>query len=143
MLHSWEVTVLSKSQLTVLVVFSAVLWVAATAYIRFYPAAFVDPVNGAISFVTALPMGWLSVYLTRRIAKLETGQLLPGIAVVGATAMMIDGLVLHFAPAAYGIDDTTIRFGAAWLLWGYGVSLGIALIMAAPRHCLESSADHR
>lgn len=134
---------LTRSQLTILVVFSAVLWVAATAYIRFFPAALIDPVQGAISFVTALPMGWLSVWLTRRVARLEQGQLLPGIAVVGAIAMMIDGLALHFAPGAYGVDDTTVRLGAAWLLWGYGVSLGIAFLMAAPRHSLESSSNHR
>lgn len=137
---------LSKAQLAILVLFSAVLWVAATAYIRFYPAAFIDPMHGVISFITALPAGWLSVYLTKLVARLEPGQLLPGIAVVGATAMMIDGLVLHFAPATYGGDDTVVRFGAAWLLWGYGVSLGIAVIMAAPAAALHfrgNSADRR
>jgi len=121
---------LSKSQSVILIAFSAFLWIAATGYIRFYPAAFVDPVHGAISFVTALPAGWLSVYLTKRVAHLSSEQLLPGIAVVGATAMMIDGLVLHWVPGAYGSDDTVLRFGAAWLLWGYGVSLAIALLMS-------------
>ncbi len=51
--------------------------------------------------------------------------------VVGALAMMIDGVALRWFPGVYGSDPVVLRLGAAWLLWGYGVSLGIAVIMAA------------
>lgn len=104
------------------------LWLVATAYIRFLPDAFTSPTMSALGFVTTLPMAWLSVWLIRKLGGLQTAQLLAGVALVGAIAMMLDGAALRFFPAAYGDNDHLLRLGAAWLLWGYGVSLGIALI---------------
>jgi len=37
--------------------------------------------------------------------------------------------VLHWAPRVYGQVDTSIRLGAAWLLWGYGVAFAITVLM--------------
>lgn len=47
--------------------------------------------------------------------------------------MMIEGLVIRWAPGVYGPDETIVRLGSAWLLWGYGVSLAVALTFAARR----------
>ena len=106
---------------------SLTLWLIATAYIRWMPGAFTDPVMGSLGFVTTFPMAWASVWLIRRIAP---DQLLAGVSLVGAVAMMIDGAALRFFPGVYGADALPLRLGAAWLLWGYGVSLAIALIWA-------------
>lgn len=108
---------------------SLILWLIATAYIRWMPDAFTDPMKGPLGFVTTFPMAWVSVWLVRRLGAPD--QLLAGVALVGALAMMIDGAALRFFPAVYGTDEFTLRLGAAWLLWGYGVSLGIAWIWAA------------
>lgn len=121
---------LRSSQILVLFALSVALWVVATLYIKVYPAVFTESPLGSISFLTTLPMGWLSVLLVRFVGRLSPPQLLSGVGLVGAGAMMIDGLILHWAPELYGTNDTVIRFGAAWLLWGYGVSIGIALLMA-------------
>ncbi len=119
---------LTMAQTVRLVVLSLALWIAATLYIRFLPNALTDPLQGNLSFVTTLPAAWLSVWLIEICGKLAAEQLMPGVAVVGAVAMMIDGAALHWLPGLYGSDDLTVRSGAAWLLWGYGVSLAIALI---------------
>lgn len=124
---------LRTRQIWILVALSAAFWVVATLYLKLLPGAFVDPVRGAISFATAIPIGWLSVLLTKRAAGLSSVQLLPGVSIVGAIAMMIDGVVLRWAPQIYGSSDTVIRYGAAWLLWGYGVSFAIALFLVARR----------
>jgi hypothetical protein len=108
---------------------SLILWLIATAYIRWMPDTFTDPMKGSLGFVTTFPMAWASVWLVRRLGTPD--QLLAGVALVGALAMMIDGAALRFFPAVYGADELTLRLGAAWLLWGYGVSLGIAWIWAA------------
>jgi hypothetical protein len=118
---------LQPGQFLRLSLLSLALWVLATAYIHAWPAAFRDPVMGAVGFVTSLPMAWLSVWLVKRIAG---PHLLAGVALVGAVAMMIDGAALRFLPQVYGDSETVLRLGAAWLLWGYGVSLGIALLWA-------------
>lgn len=124
---------LSRSQVVKLVLVSLALWIAATLYIRLFPAAMLDPVMGGLSFATTLVFAWLSIVIIRRAASLSQDQLVGGVGVVGAVAMMIDGAVLHWAPAVYGDSDTVVRLGAAWLLWGYGVSLAMALQMARPK----------
>ena len=121
---------LSKNQFVVLVLLSCVLWVAATLYIRFLPTSLILPVSGSLAYVTTFPIAWLSVWLTKAVGRLSADQLLPGVAVVGAVAMMIDGVALRWFSGVFSPDDTTTRLGAAWLLWGYGVSFAIALIVA-------------
>ena len=81
-----------------LVLLSLALWIAATLYIRFLPSALTDPLQGNLGFVTTLPAAWLSVWLVKICGKLTAGQLMPGVAVVGAVAMMIDGAALRWLP---------------------------------------------
>lgn len=119
---------LTAAQTVRLILVSFALWLVATAYIQWLPSAFTDPTMGTVGFVTTLPMAWASVWLVNRVGGLGTDQLLAGVAIVGAVAMMIDGAALRFFPTVYSRDELTLRLGAAWLLWGYGVSLGIALI---------------
>jgi hypothetical protein len=128
---------LSARQFLILVIVSLALWALATAYIRWLPDSISDPVMGAIGFVTSVPVGWLSVWIIRRCASLGRDQLLAGVSMVGAIAMMIDGLVLHWAPQVYGETQTILRLGAAWLLWGYGVSFAIALLMSRAKKAVK------
>lgn len=121
---------LVRFQVLKLVLVSLVLWVAATLYIRLFPSAMLDPLMGGLSFLTTFVFAWLSIVIIRSVAGLNADQLITGVSIVGAVAMMIDGAVLHWWPAVYGESETMVRLGAAWLLWGYGVSLGIALLMA-------------
>jgi hypothetical protein len=114
-----------------LVLLSLALWVAATLYIRFLPEALVDPLRGGLGFVATIPAAWLSIWLVKVCGRLTPEQLMPGVAVVGAIAMMIDGVALRWADGLYGTDETAVRLGAAWLLWGYGISLMVALIVVA------------
>jgi hypothetical protein len=118
------------ARIAILVVLGFVLWVLATLYIHFVPRAFTSPLHGAIGFITAVPIGWLSIRLVRRCARLDRSQLVAGSALVGAVAMMIDGLALRFFPWLYSGEPEVFRPASAWLLWGYGVSLAIALWLA-------------
>lgn len=124
---------LRHQQILRLIGLGLALWVAATLYIRLLPSALLDPVQGAIGFAGSLPMAWISVWLVRRVGVLERQEIPLGVAVVGAIAMMIDGVALRWRPDLYGSDPLAVRLGAAWLLWGYGLSLGVAYLMAGPR----------
>jgi hypothetical protein len=130
---------MTRRQIAILVALGALFWLAAAAAIRLSPRGLTDPVRGAIGFLTAFPIGWLSVRVTRRLARLSREALVRGIALALVVAMLIDGAALRWAPGVYAADDTVIRFGSAWLLWGYGVSLGIALLMASRSERLHSS----
>lgn len=90
-------------------------------------------VPGIFEFVMALPAGWLSVWIIKWCASLRAEQLPTGALIAGGIAMMIDGLVLHWAPQIYGSEETTLRIFAAWLLWGYGVAFIIAMLMSRPK----------
>jgi hypothetical protein len=120
-------------QLMVLIVLGVAFWALAAAQIRWMPASITGPVLGVISFVTSVPIGWLSVRITRRCASLSLEQLPAGILLAGGIAMLIDGAVLHWAPQVYGPMETNVRLGAAWLLWGYGVAFAIAFLMWRPK----------
>ena len=122
---------LRPAQIVRLLCLSVLLWTLATAYIRLWPAAFTDPGLGRLGFATTLPIGWLSIWLVRRVGGLDMSQLLAGVSLLGAAAMMVDGIALRFWPGVYGNDAALLRLGAAWLLWGYGVSLAIALLWSA------------
>jgi hypothetical protein len=121
---------LTRVQVLSLFAVSAIFWILATLYIHFLPGAFTNPVRGAIGFITTFPIAWLSVLFTKWVGRLSADQLLLGVAIVGAIAMMIDGIVLRWFPGAYSGDPLTLRLGAAWLLWGYGVSLCIAILIS-------------
>ncbi len=128
---------LTAPQTIRLVLVSLALWLLATATIRWMPAALTDPVMGPLGFITTFPMAWASIWLVWRLGALTPDRLLAGVSLVGALAMMIDGAALRFSPQVYGSDPQVLRLGAAWLLWGYGVSLGIALLWVRRRssHC--------
>ena len=117
---------LGKVQIARLLALSIALWIVATLYIRLLPDALISPVLGTIGFITTFPVAALSVWLTKVSGRLVLDQLIIGVTIVGATAMMIDGVALRWFPNVYGTDPLAVRLGAAWLLWGYGVSLAIA-----------------
>jgi hypothetical protein len=122
---------LSKMQVVKLAVLGAVLWALVAAWIRMRPEAFLEPVRGLISFLIAPISGWLSVLLCQRVGRLSRDQLISGVALVGAVAMMLDGAALKWFSGLYGFNEQALRLDAAWLLWGYGVAFAVALMWAA------------
>jgi hypothetical protein len=129
-MESLEMTMATTARMAVLLVLGVGLWALATLYIHLVPAAFSSQFHSSLGFITALPVGWLSVRLVWRCARLDRSQLVAGIALVGAVAMMIDGLALRFFPWVYSGEPEVLRPASAWLLWGYGVSFAIALWLA-------------
>jgi len=121
---------LTPRQMSILAPTAILFWIVATAAIRFFPGAFVEPLRGDLAFATSIPVCWLCVVAVRRWAGLAREQLVAGVAFVVALAMLIDGSALRWAYQVYGDGGEVYRLGAAWLLWGYGVSLAIALAMA-------------
>src|SRR5579862_6627370 len=124
---------LDRLQIAKLVALGVVLWILVALNIRFRPDAILDPVRGLVSFLIAPLAGWLSILLCRWVGRLSSDQLLPGVALVGAVAMMMDGAALKWFSGLYGFDDKTLRLAAAWLLWGYGVAFAVALVWDARR----------
>jgi hypothetical protein len=124
-------SMLSSKQIYLLVSLGIALWALVTVNIRLRPDSILDPIHGLIPFVIAPLGGWLSVWLCKVVGRLSTNQLLPGTAVAGAVAMMMDGAALKWFSGVYGFDEKLLRLAAAGLLWGYGVALAVAVIWVA------------
>ena len=136
---------LTLKQIKILSLFTVLLWVVATSSIRCFPRSFTDPVAGDIGFAISIPACWLCVRGARRWARLGPDQLVAGTAFVVAFAMLIDATALRWMHALYSSDEAgpLFRLCSAWLLWGYGVSLAIALAMARGRPSTTSAVAER
>ncbi len=120
---------LATRQVAILAGLGLLFWIGATAWIRCFPQWLEDPLECAMTFLASIPACWLCILAARRVARLSPEQLVVGTAVVVAVATLIDAAALRWMPGVYAGSDLVRRLGAAWLLWGYGVSLGIALLM--------------
>ena len=112
---------LADRQVAILVAFGLAFWLVAALFIRL---ALFDVFNRGIGtmllFAATVPVAWVSVQIAKRIATLAPAQILPGVAVASAAAMLCDGIGLIWW-SIYGQADRLP--GAAWLLWGVGLLL--------------------
>lgn len=124
---------LRPRQVVICAALAGVYWILATLCIRLDPGGVAPGLRGDLSFATSVFASWFCVWLVCRLAKLEPHQILAGAMVVLGDAMLIDGAALRWFPTVYGVDDHLARTGAAWLLWGYGISAWIAFMIAERR----------
>ena len=120
---------LAPGQLATVVVLGLVFWFAAAMAVRIgSTAGFFGTSASAIAFAVAIPVCWLSVLFIKKVARLSTGQTLPGIAVGTMTATFADGIALTWGRGLYGSDPAMTTLGAAWILWGVGLFLLFAYL---------------
>lgn len=119
---------LRLGQIVILAAVSILFWFLAALFIQYgVPAGAFGGAAGAALFALSVPRAWSLVWTIRRAAALRPGQLLPGVAIASAVAMLCDWVALTWFPALYGQDAEGRSLGAAWLLWGVGVSFIVAL----------------
>ena len=119
---------LSDRQIAILVSFGLVFWLVAALFIRIAPfGVFERGAGTVVLFASSVPVAWLSVGIARWIATLAPAQLVAGVAVASAAAMLCDGVGLIWW-SVYGDGDRLP--GAAWLLWGVGLILFAAFLDA-------------
>jgi hypothetical protein len=122
MLKPWQVAALA--------LLGAAMWGFVTFNIHAHPEAAFAPGKGLRLLVTAPIAGAVSVWLCKLAGRLKPDQLVPGVALVGAVAMLMDGIALRWSPALYSPDDKVLALTGADLLWGYGAGLLAALVWA-------------
>jgi len=115
-----------------LVALGIVLWFLAAMLIRYgIPAGlFGSKASIAVLYAATIPGAWLLVRLCRRTGALTPEQIVPGVAIASAAALPCDGMALTWAPQLYGPDAASILPAAAWLLWGVGFCLTLAVVNA-------------
>ena len=121
---------LTMLQIGMLAVYGAVLWFLAALLVRSVgPMGAFDGISGIITYALVIPGTVPAIIAARPLAKLRRDQTLAGIAMVTATALLLDGLAHAWFPSLYGTDPALIIKGAAAIFWGAGVGLMLALIM--------------
>ncbi|MBC8161829.1 MAG: hypothetical protein H7Z42_11475 [Roseiflexaceae bacterium] len=120
---------LALGQLAMLVVLGVIFWFVAAMAVLFGSSAGVfGPTASVLTFVLVVPICWLSVLFVKKVARLEAGQTVPGIAVGVVAATLCDGIALTWGRQLYGTDPAQITLGAAWILWGVGLFLLFAYL---------------
>jgi hypothetical protein len=121
---------ISTRQIIILVVYGIVLWFLAAMLVRTLgPLGALNGYKGAVTFALVIPGTIPALIFARKMAKLARSQITAGIAIVTATALLLDGIAHAWFPALYGSDPLLIIKGAAAIFWGAGVGLVLALIM--------------
>jgi hypothetical protein len=124
---------LTAIQIVSIAAWATLLWFAAALFIRWIPIAYFG--RGALTillFIAAIPVGWATVWATRRAARLKREQLLGGVALGCAIAVLLDGIALTWTQL-YGHAGDDLVPAAAWLLWGIGAILTAAVVMVQNR----------
>jgi hypothetical protein len=120
---------LTRGQLAAVIAIGVAFWFSAALTVQFgAPAGFFGPTASALLFAVSIPICWLSVLLTKKLARLRAGQTLPGIAIGLVAATICDAVALTWGRGLYGSDPAQIVSGAAWILWGVGFFLLFAFL---------------
>lgn len=118
------------SQTIVLVGIGIALWFLAAVILHLVaPMGAIEGASRAVTYALIIPGTLPFVWLTRILAKLRRDQIVVGVAVVTAAALLIDGVVVAWFPVVYGGALPQVTNCAAAILWGAGVGLLLAFMM--------------
>jgi hypothetical protein len=121
---------LTTTQLTILAIYGIIPWFAAAMLVRTLgPMGVLDGGWRVLIYALVIPGTVPAIWMARPLAKLGRNQVLSGIAVVTATALLLDGVAHAWFPAIYGTNPALIVKGAAAIFWGAGVALVLAFII--------------
>ncbi len=120
---------LTRNQTIKLSVIGAILWFVAAMMVRFGGSA--GLLSGwwvPIVYVLTIPLS-VAFVQCGRLAGISRDQTQISVAVMVASATLIDGIALSGFPALYGSDPAIILRGAALILWGVGVAMVLGMVM--------------
>ena len=121
---------LSTRQTGTLAVIGAVLWFIAAILLRnIGPLGAFEGGNRVLLYALTIPGTIPFIWMTQRLARLASNQIAIGIAIVTATALLLDGVAVAWFPQLYGDELAQVTSSAAAILWGAGVGLMLAFLM--------------
>lgn len=119
---------LARVQIPALVASGVLLW--ALAALLLHAIAPLGALQGhALAWVYAatVPGTWPALWAVVWFARLQPGQVVPGIALVTLVALLIDGVVFGWFPEVYASPPHQVSCAAA-VLWGAGCGLALAFL---------------
>jgi len=121
---------LTRSQITILAILGAVLWLAAALLLRaLAPFGIYEGTARVILYLLVIPGTVPFVLLAKTMAKLAPDQIAIGLSVLTAAAILLDGIALAWFPRLYGSELAHFAGAGAVILWGGGVGLVLGFLM--------------
>lgn len=121
---------LTLRQAQMLIVIGIALWFVAAMLLRLIaPLGVFDGPARVVLYALTVPGTWPFVILTQRLVRLAPAQIVPGVALVTAAALLADSIVFAWFPWIYGADAYH-RDCAAAVFWGAGVGLLLSFVAA-------------
>jgi len=127
---------LTHRQGAMLVAIGIVLWFVAAMLLRLIaPLGVFDGPARLALYALTVPATWPFVRLTQRSVRLAPAQIVPGVALVTAAALLADSIVFAWFPWIYGAAAYA-RDCAAAVFWGAAVGLLLSFVAAARQPAL-------
>ena len=103
-------------------------WVAGVLLIRFVGAPLFDRSNPWLLplFGASIPVYWVIVKMLAVVGQVSGADLLRAFSLSSVAAAVLDGIALTWFPGLYGLEQAGLLLAAAWLIYAFGVGLGIA-----------------
>lgn len=104
-----------------------VFWVSGVLFIRFAGLPLFDRSNSWLwlLFVAAIPLSWFFVKILIVVGQLSGADRLRAVALSSFAAALLDGIAITWFPALYGLEQAGLLLAAAWLIYVFGVGVGI------------------
>jgi hypothetical protein len=121
-------------QMAFCVGYGLALWMGAIFLVR--AMAGMGALSGVgliIAFIVLIPATIPAVLLTQRVMGPSKAQLLVGVSIISAIALLLAGLSFSFSPSFYGTHPALVISAAGFILWGGGIGLVLALLMGKDR----------
>jgi hypothetical protein len=129
----------SQFQVANLVGLGAIYWgMAAYGIRRFGPVAYANDLRRISMFLSLVPVSYVLIRFSEAIVGINSKERLTSTAIMCSSALLLDGIAFMWFPTIYENPElkqknppaavTVSRMGAALILGGVGVILGIALL---------------
>lgn len=122
---------LSPVQAARVAAFALLLWISGVVVIRLTIPLGLFSGGGltVLAFALGIAINGPTIWLVRRLGGLREDQIVFGMALGSAVAIICDGAALTWAPWLYGGVSADLHRAAAWLLWTVGIGLVWAFIV--------------
>jgi hypothetical protein len=127
-------TNLSLKQWAFCVSYGLALWLGACLLVRMMgPMGVLSGWGLVISFALLIPGTLPAVILTKQVVGPFKDQLLVGVSIISAIALLLAGIGFSFLPGLYGPDPAQVVAASGFIMWGGGIGLVFGVLMGKDR----------
>ncbi len=125
---------LNRRQLATLIAIGIALWFGAAMMLRMLgPMGIYEGSSRIWLYLLVIPGTLPFVPMTAWLAALATDQKAIGLAIVTASAMLVDGIALAWFPRTYADTTGLVAAAGAVILWGAGVGIVLGMMFNRTR----------